>query len=376
MSELRAAIEAAASTPSEETTNDEPSVQVESTSTEGSSEGSASVQSSDAPSTTDPVSDAPATEKAANDKPSIEEVAGKDNKPVEDKNETPEQREARHRVDRAPQSWKGEAKKVWDTLPLQVRQEVARREREMLPVMQQAAQDRQRIQQMVEVMTPHRDRIQQMYGGNPVAAIGNLLQAEQMLTTAPMQQRAQFVARMIQQYGVDIRALDAALVGESMPEQVQQQSTIEQLLERKLAPFQQFIQTQQEREQQQVRQQQEQVTSTVQDMANDPKYPYFQDVRSDMADIIEMGARRGVAISLEDAYTKAVRMNDDVFQATSVRDSTQGATQAALEAHRAAQAAKGASVSVSGAPTGTGRNLGNPSDLRGTIEAQFSGGRL
>jgi len=375
MSDLRAAIEAAVSTPSEETEN-EPSVQVESTGDAASSETSAPVQSSDASGASESVSETAAPEKSAGDKPSIEEVAGNDGKPVENKDETPEQREARHRVDRAPQSWKGEAKKVWDTLPLQVRQEVARREREIMPVMQQAAQDRQRVQQIVDVMLPHRERIQSMYGGNPVTAINNLLQAEQMLTTAPMQQRAQFVARMIQQYGVDIRALDAALVGESMPEQVQQQSTIEQLLERKLAPFQQFIQTQQEREQQQVRQQQEQVTSTVQDMASDPKYPYFQDVRSDMADIIEMGARRGVAISLEDAYTKAVRMNDDVFQATSVRDSTQGATQAALDAHRAAQAAKGASVSVSGSPTGTGRNLGNPSDLRGTIEAQFSGGRL
>jgi hypothetical protein len=148
------------------------------------------------------------------------------------------------------------------------------------------------------------------------------------------------------------------------------------LLEQKLAPLQQFIQTQQEREQQHIRQEREQVASTVNDMANDSRFPYFQEVRSDMADIIEMGMRRGVAISLEDAYTKAVRMNDDVFQATSVRDSTQGATQAALEAHRAAQAAKGASVSVTGSPTGTGRNLGNPSDLRGTIEAQFSGGRL
>jgi hypothetical protein len=111
-------------------------------------------------------------------------------------------------------------------------------------------------------------------------------------------------------------------------------------------------------------------------MANDPAYPYFQDVREDMADLIELSAKKGLAISLQEAYNKAVRMNDQVFQATSVRDSTQGATQAALEAHRAAQAAKGASVSVNGSPTGTGRNLGNPSDLRGTIEAMFSGGRL
>lgn len=367
MDDLRSALESAVEEHSEPETTSAPVETV-----------AAPEPASPAPSQDDGVSEAPTettAERGSPDAPkSVEEVAGEST--AEKPAETPEQRDARSRVDRPPQSWKGDAKKVWDTLPLNVRQEVARREREMLPVMQQASTDRQRIQQIVEVITPHRERIQNMYGGDPVAAIGNLLQAEQMLTTAPMQQRAEFVAKMIQQYKVDIHALDAALVGQPMPEQVRQQSTIEQLLEQKLAPFQQFLQSQQQREQQQYRQQQEQVNSTVHDMATDPRYPYFNEVRSDMADIVELGARRGVAISLEQAYARAVRMNDDVFQATSVRDSTQGATNAALEAHRAAQAAKGASVSVSGSPTGTGRNLGNPSDLRGTIEAQFSGGRL
>jgi hypothetical protein len=367
--DLRSTIEAAVSTPVEET-HVEP-VQADSSVPDSSPDAPAPSSEAGA---VEPIGTSGPDKQTTDAKPSIEDVAGTPDKPVE--HETPAQKEARQRVDRAPQSWKGEAKKVWETLPLQVRQEVARREREIMPVMQQAAQDRQRVQQIVDVMTPHRERIQNMYGGNPVTAINNLLQAEQVLTTAPMQQRAQFVARMIQQYGVDIRALDAALVGEPIPEQIQQQSTIEQLLEQKLAPFQQFIQTQQQREQQVRQQTEQQVVGTVQEMANDPKYPYFSDVREDMADIIELGARKGVYISLPEAYNKAVRMNDDVFQATSVRDSTQGATQAALDAHRAAQAAKGASVSVSGSPTGTGRNLGNPSDLRGTIEAQFGGGRL
>ena len=110
----------------------------------------------------------------------------------------------------------------------------------------------------------------------------------------------------------------------------------------------------------------------------DPNYPYFEDVRQDMADIIEMGARRGVAISMEAAYTRAVRMNDTTFQATNARETSQAATQAALQQHQIAQKAKGAAVSVSGSPMGTGANGGNPADLRGTITAAFSdtGGRL
>jgi hypothetical protein len=158
--------------------------------------------------------------------------------------------------------------------------------------------------------------------------------------------------------------------------QVQQPNQFEQLLDQRLAPIQKFLQAQQQREQQQAQQVEQQAVQTVTQMADDPRFPYFQDVREEMADIIEMGARRGVAITLDDAYNKAVRMNDSTFSATTVRDSTQSATQQALAAHREAQLAKGASVSVSGSPAGVGKNVGNPSDLRGTIASMFDGGRL
>ena len=307
--------------------------------------------------------------------PSIEEVAGEAGQPVENKAETPEQREARHRVDRAPQSWKGDAKQLWAQLPLQVRQEVARREKDVMQVMHSAAENKHKMDAMMGVMMPHKDRILSNYG-DPVRAVESLLQTEAVLHSGSQAQKAQLLTRLVQQFGVDVRALDSALAGMALPEEVQAQSNIEQLLEQKLAPFQQFLQTQQQREMQQRQQVEQQATVTVQQMAQDDRYPYFEDVRADMADIIEMNARRGVAISLQDAYTRAVRMNDGTFQASSVRDQTQGATQQALEAHRAAQAAKGASVSVSGSPTGNGRNAGDPSNLRGIIETAFGGGRL
>jgi len=374
MSDLRSAIEVAASTPSEETTNDT-SVQVDTPVVSSPSEDAAPVQSSDTPDSSG--SGEVGTDKKASDAaPSIEEVAGSEGKPVEHKGETPEQREARHRVDRAPQSWKGEAKKLWETLPLQVRQEVARREKDILPIMQEAAGNKNKVQEVLAVVTPHRSIIDQHYGGNPMEAVKMMLGVERVIRTGTATQKAQLVANMIKDFGVDIHTLDSFLVGQPAPEAIQQQSTIEQLLEQKLAPFQQFIQTQQQREQQQREQVQQQVTMTVTEMSQDDRYPYFNEVRADMADIIEMGARRGVAISLEDAYTKAIRMNDGTFQASSVRDQSQGATQAALEAHRAAQAAKGASVQVTGSPTGTGKNSGDPSNLRGLIENAFGGGRL
>lgn len=317
----------------------------------------------------------------AGDKPkSIEEVAngGKPEELTSPKDENAEPRTIDPRIDRAPASWKGDAKKLWSELPLAARQEVIRRERDTTKVIQEAAQARNQIEPIREVLSPHMDRIQQMYQGNPITAINNLLGVERTLVSGTAQDKVQLVARMIDRFGIDIQMLDSALANQPAPQQTQQLSQIEELVNQRLAPVMDFLGQQQQREQLHARQIEDQALHTVETMATDANYPYFEDVRQDMADIIEMGARRGVAISMEDAYTRAVRMNDITFQATNVRENSQAATQAALQAHQLAQKAKGAAVSVSGSPMGTGTNVGNPADLRGTIAAAFgdTGGRL
>ena len=109
----------------------------------------------------------------AGDKPkSIEEVvnAPESDKSAAPKEENGEPRVVDPRIDRAPASWKGDAKKLWAELPLAARQEVIRRERDTTKVMQEAAQARNQIEPIKEAFGPHMDRIQQMYQGNPVSA--------------------------------------------------------------------------------------------------------------------------------------------------------------------------------------------------------------
>jgi hypothetical protein len=306
-------------------------------------------------------------ERGSPDKPkSIEEVAGATPETAASEKPT-DKAPIDPRIDRAPQSWKGDSKKVWNELPLNVRQEVVRRERETTKVMQEAAQARQQISQVQEAIAPHMDRINTVYGGNAVQAINNLLAVERQLFNGTLTDKAQLVANMIKQFGIDLPTLDSLLAGQPVPQEVQQQSAIERMLEQRLQPFQQFLQTQQQREQQAAQRTEQEALHTVESMAQDPQFPYFNEVRDLMADIIELNSRRGIYIALPEAYNKAVRMNDDTYQAASVRDSSQAATQAALQAHQAAQKAKGAAVSVSGNPTAPGTQFGNPSDLRGTI---------
>lgn len=329
----------------------------------------------------------PAPSEVASEAPSAPEVAT-ESAPSEDKPKSieevasapapaPKAEEKPSPIDRAPVSWKGESKKVWETLPLNVRQEVIRREREVTTGLAEAAKAKQGYAQVQEVLQPHMDRINTVYGGNAIQAINNLMGVERTLMSGDPVAKAQLVANMINHFKIDLRTLDSLIVGQPAPQEVQQQSSIERLLEQKLAPFNQFLTAQQQREQQQQQRQEQEFLQTIESMASDPAYPYFNEVREDMADLIDLAAKKGLYLSLQEAYTKAVRLNDEAYEASTTRSSTQAATNAALQAHQAAQKAKGAAVSVSGSPSGIGINAGNPNDLRGTILSAFGdSGRL
>ena len=149
-------------------------------------------------------------EKPDSDAPSIEEVAGEPRKTAEDKAETPAERIA-HRVDRAPASWKKEAKGDWAALPLHVRQEVYKREMEVERVLKETAPIRQQIQEIQNVVSPYMARIQSA-GVTPVQAMNELFKADFVLATGTPQSKAQMMAKLVKDYGVTIEDLDAAIV--------------------------------------------------------------------------------------------------------------------------------------------------------------------
>jgi len=299
-------------------------------------------------------------------------------KPAEVKpEETPEQKAEnarQHRIDRAPASWKKEAKGEWAALPLHIRQEVHKREMEINQALKQSAPDRQLAEQFKQTIQPFMQRIQAS-GFSPLDAAKSLFEADRILSSAPQHKRAEYMADLILQYGIDITALDTALAPRvqgkpqgptpaGSPQDIA--ALVQQQLQQALAPILQ------EREAAKQAQSQ-QVVSEVENMGLDPKYPLFEDVRLDMADLIKMNAERGVYLSLDEAYSRAVRMNPNTFGQLE-RQST---VTSAQSAHQAALRARAAASSVSGAPAGGGgqSNSGDGS-LRGAIEAAFGGMRV
>ena len=268
-------------------------------------------------------------------------------------------------VDAAPKSWKAGVKSKWATLDPEVKAEIHRREREIAQGMQSSAPHKQFAQQFQETVAPYGQRYGRM-GVTPLQLFKNFMDADTLLATAPMAQRAAFMAKMITDYGIDIGSLDEALSGGDPSKQPLAQ--VEQMIEQRLAPLQQFVQETQQQRAARLQHEQQQQSDHIEQMAADTEhFPHFKLVALDMADLMELNARRGIYLTPEEAYKRAVGMNPEAQQA---EQSITG-QQRAQSAHDAATRALGASLSVSGSPSGLKQGV-RPDDLRGTIEAAWN----
>ena len=265
-------------------------------------------------------------------------------------------------AERAPQSWKPTTRAQWDKLPPEVRKEVNRRELETTRVLNDSSNARKLAQEVEQAAQPFMARLQSL-GATPVAAMAELLKADHILSSAPKAQKAQYMAKMIADYGVDIEDLDNALAGnvkQAMDPQVQINAQVERLLQERMQPYQQLL----ERERQREIAESQGLYATVEQMARDPRFPYFNDLRETMADVIDLAAKRGRQMSLEEAYNKAAMLDPEISGLVSK-------TQNVSRANSQAQRAKAASVSVGGAPSGLMSGSPAAGDRRAVIEAAF-----
>lgn len=267
--------------------------------------------------------------------------------------------------ERAPASWKPEVREHWASLPEGVRSEIQRREAEVQRTLQETAEARKTAETVMKTIAPYEAFIK-AEGSNPIQAIDNLMSTAARLRTGTAPELAQMVAGIVNQFGVGrfgnnfIEMLDSALAGQAPKDNPS--SEIEQVLNQKLAPVQQMLtQFQQAQIQQQQLAQQQAANEVEQFLA---QAEFGNDVREDMADILEVAQRRGVNMSLQDAYKKAVMMNDNVRSVLNQR----AQAKKAQSSTQAAQRAKSVAVSVSGAAPMGGMQA-PATDVRSAIEA-------
>jgi len=171
----------------------------------------------------------------------------------------------------------------------------------------------------------------QQQGIHPVAWINNLGRAHMILSKAPYEQKVQLFHRLAQDYGIQLNQ-DAV----QMPEQQYIDPYQQQLMQQLQATQQQVQQLSAIREQEEnarLNQEIQRVSS------NKERFPHFEMVREDMAQLLE----RGLAQDLESAYAKAVRMNDEAYKLEQDRLLKSVSTQAS----KAQQVAKAKATAVS-----------------------------
>jgi len=238
------------------------------------------------------------------------------------------------------------AREAWSEVPEAVQTEIRKREQDYERGIMKYSQNAKRAEMMDQMLGPY----QQLFSvnGGPGKTLPGLLQVASQLQMGTPQQKADTVANLIKQFGVDIRTLDTLLVGEKPPVDPNQQ--ISELVE------QRFQQENQRRQQYEMQQTQQHISQQIHEFAADPKHEFYNDVKMDMADLIDMAAKRGQAMSMEQAYEKAVLMHPQISQIMSAR-SSQGSMQ---NKRRAAS-------SVSGSMGGPG-GFSEPESTRAAIE--------
>ena len=256
-------------------------------------------------------------------------------------------------VDEAPKGLSVGMRENWKNLDSQTKDEFKRYEERIGGMAQKYAHDARRAQAMDKVMQPY-SQLMQMNGG-PQNILPGLLQTGAALQTGNEVERARTVASLISQFQVNPAQVAGFLKGEN-PEP-SQNDQIQQMINKQMAPVHQQLQQYQQRDQQMREQGQEQIKGKIREFAQANEF--YGDLSETMADIMDVAARNGREMGLQEAYDAAAWQHPEIRKVMLARQS-QGQV----------QQRKRAASSIHGTPGGEGSSA-SPADLRSTLEQAF-----
>lgn len=205
----------------------------------------------------------------------------------------------------APKNWSDDVKKVFDTLPRKSQEFMIKRDKEMTSdytkKTQDLAEQRKNIEALDKVLQPARQNIQAT-GIGEAEYISRLLNADQALRTNPKMALRQ----LAQGYGINLSSLEDE--SESWNDPDPQYAQLLQQNQQIMAELNQFKQQNMQSTVAQTEQTVEQF-STKTDANGNLLHPHFDKVRVKMGNLIDAGEAKG----LDDAYAKAVRLDDDLY---------------------------------------------------------------
>jgi len=262
-----------------------------------------------------------------------------------------------------PSTWKKEYVQIWDKMEAgeQISKEdftkfaeyANQRESEYKKGVSTYKAEADRARGYEEAIAPFIPELQAQ-NISPAAWINNLGRAHMILSKAPYEQKMEMFQRLAADYGIQLN-------GESNG--LQQLDPYTQQLMNQLNQVNQEVSTIKNRFQQE---EQSRLMSEIERVRSDvEKFPHFDVVREEMAQLLELGK----AQDLETAYKKAVRMNDEVWALEQER-LLSSAKQASSKAQQVAKAKTVAVSPKSSTPRGS-VNTTEKKDRRSLIADQL-----
>lgn len=251
--------------------------------------------------------------------------------------------------ERPPASWKKDYHEAWTTADPKLKEYAWKREEEMKAGVQPLLSKAQFADQMQQAIEPYMQNIRGL-GIEAPQAVKALMEADNVLRHGSPQQKQAYFAQLAHQYGINMGEVQiqptdpnfyaiqnelAQVRGEVLNWKQQQEAAQNQALLNEISEFQ-------------------------------TKAEYFEEARPTMIQLLNSG----VAKDLDDAYQKAIRLDNDLF--TKHQQASQGQADAAKReaSNRAAKAARAAAVSVKSSTPGAATST-KAQDRRSLLLEQF-----
>jgi len=263
-----------------------------------------------------------------------------------------------------PSTWKKEYVQIWDKMEAgqQISKEdfvkfaeyANQRESEYKKGVSVYKAEAEASKKVMEAVAPFEQSIRSR-GLEPSQYVSALAKADQILTHAPYEQKVQLFQRLAQDYGIQLNGESVASAQQFDPYTQQLMRQLNQVNQEVSSIKGRFAQEENQR-----------LMNEIEKYRSDEeKYPHFDKVREEMAQLLELGK----AQDLETAYKKAVRMNDDVWSVEQDR-LLKTAKQQAIKAQQVAKAKSAAVSPKSATPSGTVAS-GEKKDRRALIAEQL-----
>ena len=254
---------------------------------------------------------------------------------------------------RPPTSWKRDYHEVWQTADDKLKEYAWQREEEMRKGVEPLLSKAQFADRMQKVIGPYEQTIRGL-GIEPDAAVEALMRADYTLRNAPADQKRAYLGQLAAQYGINLGEVDPYSQGGPIDPAVYQLQNELNNIRGEVVGWKQ----QQEQAQNQA------LVAEIDAFAKTADH--FEEVRPTMISLLQSG----VVSTLEEAYEKAIRLDDTVYAEIQKGRQAQDDVARREAANKAAKAAKAAAVSVRSSTPG-GQPTAKAQDRRSLLFEQF-----